>query len=126
MTSQDNFGSRPASGGGEGGGSGGTGTRPGQGNRYMEIELRALLRNELPETLVSFDDKLLATVRGDLPITHPAAELLPCLTSDNTSGTRSPKVTSYSPGQLFRLNRKYREGKCASRLFLLPLSERIE
>lgn len=43
----------------------GTSTRPGQGNHgYMEIELRALLRNELPGTLVSFDDKLLATVRS--------------------------------------------------------------
>lgn len=71
MTPRDNFGSRPVRAGRD---PGGTGTRPGQGNRYMEIELRVLLRNELPGTLVSYDDKLLATVRGDLSITHPAGE----------------------------------------------------
>lgn len=45
----------------------------GHGSRYMEIELRALLRNELPGTLVSFDDKLLATSIRGLAITHPRA-----------------------------------------------------
>lgn len=37
----------------------------------MEIELRVLLQNELPTTLVSFDDKLLAILNRPA-ITHPA------------------------------------------------------
>jgi len=43
------------------------------GYRYMEIELRASLQNELPRTLVSFDDKLYATVRRSA-IIHLAGE----------------------------------------------------
>lgn len=69
-----NFGFRPFQGDAEE-----TSTRLRQGNHgYMEIELRALLRNELPGTVVSFD-KLLATVL--IPLVRPT-ELLPCLILD--------------------------------------------